>query len=247
MSTRIRSSVSKFALVRHRTTYRLGLIFVCAAVWTCSTALAAMVALRTTRTVRVYQTAGLPSMLEQRALAEAEIVLRSAFVDVRWRKCTGLARSEACSSPPAPLELLLVVRDGAPCQDTSATLGEALVVRHAGGMLATVYFNCVEWFAMSARTDVAVLLGRVAAHELGHLMMHTSAHALRGLMRPNWTPHEVRRNRLGLVQKQVVHTFSSRAWCAARCTGDRQDDQTCDLLRSAWLITKGSSARSSSP
>ena len=49
---------------------------------------------------------------------------------------------------------------------------------------------------MSAGTDVAVLLGRVAAHELGHLMMHTTAHARRGLMRPNWTPYEVRRNRL---------------------------------------------------
>ena len=49
---------------------------------------------------------------------------------------------------------------------------------------------------MSAGTDVAVLLGRVAAHELGHLMMHTTAHARRGLMRPNWTPDEVRRNHL---------------------------------------------------
>ena len=47
---------------------------------------------------------------------------------------------------------------------------------------------------MSAGTDVAVLLGRVAAHELGHLMMDTSAHTRRGLMRPNWTPDEVRRN-----------------------------------------------------
>jgi hypothetical protein len=40
-----------------------------------------------------------------------------------------------------------------------------------------------------------VLLGRVAAHELGHLMMRTSAHPRRGLMRPNWTPNEIRRNR----------------------------------------------------
>lgn len=39
-----------------------------------------------------------------------------------------------------------------------------------------------------------MLLGRVVAHELGHLMMHTSSHAHRGLMRANWTPHEVRRN-----------------------------------------------------
>lgn len=156
-----------------------------------------MVAPRTSLTVRVYQIAGLPSKLEQRALAEAESVLRSALVDVRWRKCSGPALSAECSSPPARLELLLIVRDGVPCQDTSATLGQALVDRDGGGgTLATVYFDCVQWLATSTGTDVAVLLGRVAAHELGHLMMRSSAHARRGLMRPHWTPGEVRRNLL---------------------------------------------------
>jgi hypothetical protein len=155
-----------------------------------------MAAPRTTLTVRVYQIAKFPSLLEQRALAEAESVLRSGRVDVSWRKCSGLALSVGCSSPPAPFELLLVVRDGAPCQDTSATLGKALVDRDRGGVLATVYLDCVQRFAVSAGTDVAVLLGRVAAHELVHLMMRSSAHTLRGLMRPHWTRDEVRQDRL---------------------------------------------------
>ena len=133
--------------------------------------------------------------MELRALAEAETVLRAGLVDVRWQVCTGLNSSPTCDVPPGPSELLLVVREGAPCQDTSATLGEAWVIRRAGGLLATVYVNCVAWLATAARTDVAVLLGRVAAHELGHLMMRTSSHARRGLMRPNWTPDEIRRNR----------------------------------------------------
>jgi hypothetical protein len=58
-----------------------------------------------------------------------------------------------------------------------------------------VHFSCVAWLAKTAGTDVAVLLGRVIAHELGHLLRRTSAHARHGLMRPNWTPDEVRRNR----------------------------------------------------
>src|SRR5688572_13687397 len=115
-------------------------------------------------------------------------MLRAGLVEVRWQVCTGLNSSPACDVPPGPSELLLIVREGTPCQDTSATLGEAWVVRRAGGVLATVYVNCVAWLATAARTDVAVLLGRVAAHELGHLVMRTSAHARRGLMRPNWTP-----------------------------------------------------------
>ena len=138
---------------------------------------------------------GLPSALEQRVLTEAETVLRAGLEDVHWQVCTGLNASPTCDVPPGPSELLLVVREGVPCHDTAATLGKALVVRRAGGVLATVHVNCVAWLATAARTDVAVLLGRVAAHELGHLMMRTSSHARRGLMRPNWTPDEVRRNR----------------------------------------------------
>ena len=196
MSARRRTSVSECAFIRHRTTYSLALILACAAVWTSPTALTAAAVPRIALTVRVYQTAGLAFTLEQRPLAEAETVLRAGLVEVRWQECTGLNPSPLCDVPPGPSELLLVVRAGYPChQDISPTLGAAFVVRRSGGVLATVYVNCVASLATAARADVAVLLGRVAAHELGHLMMRTSGHARRGLMRPNWTPDEVRRNR----------------------------------------------------
>lgn len=178
-----------------RTMHGLGFSVVCAAMWTCSTAVTAMEAPRTALTVRVYESVELPASLERRALAEAEIVLRSALVDVRWERCSGQAGSEACLVPPTPGERVLVVREGAGCPGVSAKLGEALVVRGEGGMLATVFFDCVEWLATASRTDVAVLLGRVAAHELGHLMMRSTAHPRHGLMRPMWTRAEVRRNR----------------------------------------------------
>ena len=197
MSTRIGSSVSEFAFVRHRTTYSLALILACATAWTSATALPAAEVLRTSITVRVYQSAGLPSTLEQRALTEAETVLQAALVDVRWRTCTAPSPSAACDLPPGPSELLLrIAREGTRRQGGSATLGDALVTRCGpGGVLATVYVNHVTTLAHLAKADVAMLLGRVAAHELAHLMMHTSAHTRRGLMRPNWTAYEVRRNR----------------------------------------------------
>lgn len=174
---------------------RPALILACAAVWTSSAAVTADAVPRIALTVRVYQIAGLPSALEQRALAEAETVLRAGLVEVHWQDCAGLDSSPTCDVPPEPSELLLVVREGEPCQDVPATLGKAFVVHRAGGVLATVYVSCVESLATAAQTDVAVLLGRVAAHELGHLMMRSVVHARHGLMRPKWTPDEVRRNR----------------------------------------------------
>jgi hypothetical protein len=135
-------------------------------------------------------------MLVQRALAEAEAALQAALVDVRWRKCTGLNPSAGCDASPGASELLLrVLKEGPIHQDQPRALGEALVARcSGGGVLATVYFNHVARMAKATGTDVAVLLGRVAAHELGHLITQTSAHTVSGLMRPIWTPGEVRRN-----------------------------------------------------
>jgi hypothetical protein len=177
-----------------RIVYRLALTLAGAGAWTWPTAATVGGVPRIAITVRVYQTAGLSSALEERALTEATAVMHSAAVDVRWQQCGGTNRSQACSTPAGPSELLLIVREGAPCQTTSAALGHAQVVRGAGGVMATVHLDCIAWFARVSRTDVGVLFGRVVAHELGHLLMRTSSHARRGLMRANWTPHEVQRN-----------------------------------------------------
>ena len=171
-------------------------LIVAAAVWTAPSVLTADAAVRTTITVRVYQTAGLSFTLEQRALAEAGAVLRGALVDVVWRGCSGPNRSAACDVRPDPLELSLrIVREGPFRRDASVTLGNAFVNPRVGGVLATVYFDRVEGLARVSGADAGVLLGRAAAHELAHLLMRTTAHPTCGLMRPEWTPHEVRRNR----------------------------------------------------
>jgi hypothetical protein len=147
-------------------------------------------------TVRVYQTAGLPSALEQRALTQAGTVLGAALVDVTWRRCTAPTPSPQCARPPVPSERSLrIVRERALRQARSITLGTAFVDPRAGGVLATVYFDQVARLARETGTDVAVLLGRAVAHELAHLLMRTTTHPRCGVMRPNWTQSELRRNR----------------------------------------------------
>jgi hypothetical protein len=174
----------------------LAIVLSAAAVLTSPTSLTAAEARRSTVTVRVYQTADLPFPLE-RALAEAETVLRGALVDVRWRRCGAWSSAAACPELLEGSELLLrIAPEGTPRRLRPFTLGEALVSPCTGGVLASVYTDRVAALAAEVKTDVAVLLGRVAAHELAHLMMHTSVyHARRGLMRPNWTRQEVQRNR----------------------------------------------------
>ena len=150
---------------------------------------------RTAITVRVYQTAGLSSALEQRALAEAKALLGTAGVDVCWRRCTG-GQVAACQPPLGPSELLVrLIRTSEFLQGVSATLGEAHLDRQTGGgVMATVHVNRVVRLADQAGTDPGVLLGRVTAHELGHLLMG-GGHSFMGLMRQDWTLAEIRQNR----------------------------------------------------
>lgn len=149
--------------------------------------------------VRVYDTARLSSRFEQRALLEAERVLGTAQVHVRWQRCAGrdLKPSPACGARRSPVELSLRILPGDTTDHRRPTaLGNALVSRRAGaGVLATVYADRVQVLANAAGTDAATLLGRVAAHELGHLLMHTARHPRHGLMRSRWTRDEVRMNR----------------------------------------------------
>lgn len=174
---------------------RIALFLAAAVAWMAPSPVTADEMLPRTIAVRVYEMAGLSPAVEQRALVEAGTRLRTALVDVRWQACASVNRSPVCDVPLGPSEFVLVVRPGGDCPVTSATLGKALVFDRGGGVLASVYFSQVACVAAMTKTDVAVLLGRAVAHEIGHLMMRTPKHAARGLMRKTWTQDEVRRNR----------------------------------------------------
>jgi hypothetical protein len=132
-------------------------------------------------------------------------------VEVHWLECAGANRAPACAVPLGPSEFVLVIGTEGECPVVSAELGKAVVLRRGGGVFATVHFGVVTCVAMITKADVAVLLGRVTAHELGHLMMHTPKHSPRGLMRKRWTLDEVRLNR------PIDWAFTAADAAAMRC------------------------------
>jgi hypothetical protein len=93
-------------------------------------------------------------------------------------------------------------------------LGEALIdTRARAGVLATVYVDRVNWLAARTGVDRDELLGRAIAHELGHLLMGTSTHGTTGLMRPVWSPSDVRRRESGdwSFEPQEIAAIKARA------------------------------------
>jgi hypothetical protein len=158
-------------------------------------------------TVRVYDATGASANDRHASLKIAASIVSAASVELIWRHCNEPAAQPGtpafdrrgenpCELPLAPGELAVrIVRSG-PVDDQSRELplGDALINTRTGtGVLATIYIDRVDWMAEHTGIDRRALLGRAIAHELGHLLMATSAHASHGLMRPVWSQSEIRR------------------------------------------------------
>jgi len=153
--------------------------------------------------IRTYDASGLPEVDRAAALAAAAAILGDAGLAVAHLACDGVpgsATGHPCLVPLRAHELSLrLVRLPAP--DPSAremTLGYSLVETHRGaGSLATVYVDRVADLAAAAQVALSAILGRAIAHEIGHLLLGTTAHADVGVMRRVWSPEVLRRGATG--------------------------------------------------
>jgi hypothetical protein len=168
--------------------------------------------------VRVYDSTGASAAERRGALAIAASIVSVASLELIWRTCSEPAsaphRNSHCDKPLAPGELALRIVRSRVTDDRSRApqpLGEALIdTRTRSGVLATVFIDRVESMAAQTGDRRDLLLGRAIAHELGHLLMATSAHSAHGLMRPLWTQSEIR------GRARADWTFGSKEIAAIR-------------------------------
>jgi hypothetical protein len=148
--------------------------------------------------VRFYR-AAIPEEEFSAARRLAAGILDAAGVAVSWSQCwseTGHV-APGCHRPPAGGDVILHV---VPATDANAldhrqSLGFSLIDRGtSAGTVANVYADRIAALAEGSDTDRVCLLGRVIAHEIGHLLMGTNHHSTRGLMRAFWSKRELQRD-----------------------------------------------------
>lgn len=161
-------------------------------------------------TARLYNTARVPGVAKDAARQVATGALLAGGIGLQWKDCD---IADSCAMVPARGELIIRLarspsqivprtlrgpgegRAGPRNETTPLVLGEAFIdTRERTGVLATVFVDHVELIAALSETNAALLLGRAIAHELGHLLLGTNAHSVRGLMRAQWTPADIRRH-----------------------------------------------------
>ena len=152
--------------------------------------------------VRVYMTSPAGSGEWKATIREATAILDDAGVDLDWISCPASAAAidtvpARCGQPLKSNEVTVrIIRARALVYRGELPLGESLLdPARRIGTLATIYADRVEWLARSGGVSSSTVLARAIAHEIGHLLLGTTAHSRRGLMRTVWSREELMRAR----------------------------------------------------
>jgi hypothetical protein len=143
-------------------------------------------------TIRVYDVYGLSADVRQEALALAARTLAHAGVQAIIVDCSGVAAATPCKTGLASGEIMLRIHRHP--KDGDHVLGEAIVRGDSGpNTVATVYAAAIAERSRRDGTPLATLIGRVSAHEIGHLLLGTNVHAAHGLMQASWDVQRIAR------------------------------------------------------
>ena len=152
--------------------------------------LTALLVARIPLVVQVYDTTGLPASQLELARVDARQTLNAIGIEPIWRPC----HAPGCVGRPKPHAVAVrIVKSGSLSQPDLLGFSTIDTEQHAG-TLATVYADRVEALARDAGVETGELLGRVIAHEVGHLLLGTTEHGRHGLMRAVWLTTEIRRD-----------------------------------------------------
>ena len=143
-----------------------------------------------TLTIRLYNPAAVPVDELNAARAAAEAILRDTGVHVVFRPCGQSAgTTDSCDEPLHRSEVVVRVID-APVFNAALSpdaYGVTYIVKETDrGWLATVFANRTRAAAERGGVNAGTLLGRVIAHEVGHLLLGVNYHSGAGVMRAGW-------------------------------------------------------------
>jgi hypothetical protein len=149
-------------------------------------------------TVLVNNSAGVPAVVLKQAEQETARIFRPAGVEVSWVNCGDKSVMEdgVCREVPGANRFVLhIVATGK--TSTDLVFGVAFLGEDGRGTYCNVFFDRVRDAHRDLGTSTSLLLGTVAAHELGHLLLGSHAHSSWGIMEPVWKEEAMRQTGMG--------------------------------------------------
>ena len=149
-------------------------------------------------TVLLHNSAGVSPAILKQAESEASRIFRTAGIEITWVDC---ARGtdvidDACRRGPGPGDFVLhIVPEGKTSSDW--VFGLAFLGEDGRGKYSDILYDRVEQLHVTFGTPLSRLLGTVAAHELGHLLLGSHSHSYAGIMAPVWEKEALRNMEMG--------------------------------------------------
>lgn len=149
--------------------------------------------------IRSFNNVGVPAADLADARAHAEAILQQAGLNIVWTDCWAGKGQKAeqparCQEPVGSDIVLRLQKTNGTDGSRFVSMGFSLVgTEDAAPFLSTVHVDRVESVARSAGIDQRRVLGLAIAHEIGHVLLNSNSHAASGLMRADWSQHQLRR------------------------------------------------------
>ncbi len=191
-------------------------------------------------TVSVYNDVGVPPAILHRAERQAGNIFARAGFEVVWVNCPQAEDALACDRIDEPGHLALRIIPDAAISLSDAAFGVAFLSPDGSGRYSDVFWKRAQDLHAISNLDLSGILGSVIAHEIGHLLLGSNAHAVSGIMRAHWEAEELRRIAMGTLlftpqQAKLMHERARRPESAERKIAEQLEDETkqslcCDLI-----------------
>jgi hypothetical protein len=153
-------------------------------------------------TVSVYNDAQVPPDILARAEDQAAKIFLRVRLEVTWLLCTH-TNSRARPQPVTVWTSQPTSRYGSSVIHQAplaiARSGVAFLSPDGTGRYSDVFWKRTQSLHASSNVDLGGILGSVIAHEMGHLLLGSNAHAISGIMRPHWESGELHRIAMGTL------------------------------------------------
>ena len=124
---------------------------------------------------------------------QAARIYTHAGAKMVWRSAPAAVRSEGPEAPDDGFTVRLVIQAefrGASGSTPTFLMGAAPDTAVECGGVAYLFFDQITAFSNIMLRDPALVLGIVAAHEVGHVLLRRQGHSTAGLMRASWKPDD---------------------------------------------------------
>jgi hypothetical protein len=180
-------------------------------------------------TVFVYNYAAVPPEVLALTEAEASRIYQQAGIEIQWRECPlapkDASQFPACQVPPGPTKLALRILSQSMAErlrQAQETFGFAMIPEDGSfATVANVFSYNAEQLASRRGMRHGVILGHLAAHELGHLLLGAGSHSSHGIMHVPWRLKELDVIAQGLMVFTLQQTESMRTNIRARSARER--------------------------